>query len=259
MKHAVRILSLFLITLLLIATLTACAKPAKTPEKASAALKEEGFVVVLDTRVLPDIFSALGYDLGTALSASKTVTDADGNKTVEHLTVFYFDSKKDAKNAVYYYRMAAEQGNIDAIYRLGAAYAEGFGVRRDFKAAESFFGIAAKQGYRDSAARIETIKRVRHKKKAQKVYSISSVLYRKGEVSEAIRFRSVAAKLGNPRAMYALGCHYEFGDGVPMDRDRAQGWYTYAGNAGFKISARSDYKGGFLRERKLLFLRKKNG
>jgi TPR repeat protein len=168
-------------------------------------------------------------------------------------------AKKDAKNAVYYYRLAAEQGNIDAIYRLGAAYAEGFGVRRDFKAAESFFGIAAKQGYRDSAARIETIKRVRHKKKAQKVYSISSVLYRKGEVSEAIRFRSVAAKLGNPRAMYALGCHYEFGDGVPMDRDRAQGWYTYAGNAGFKVSARSDYKGGFLRERKLLFLRKKNG
>ena len=166
--------------------------------------------------------------------------------------------KKNAHSAVYYYRLAAEQGNIDAIYRLGAAYADGFGVRRDFKAAESFFGIAAKQSYKDAAARVETIKRIRHKKKAQKVYSISSVLYRKGDVAEAIHFRSVAAKLGNARAMYALGCHYEFGDGVPMDRERAAGWFTYAKNAGFRVTARSDYKGGFLRERKLLLLRKRS-
>ena len=100
MKQAARILSLFLVILLLLATLTACAKPAKTPEKASAALKKAGYVVVLDTRVLPGIFSGLGYDLTTVLSASKTVTDSDGNKTVEHLTVFYFDSKQDAKDAL---------------------------------------------------------------------------------------------------------------------------------------------------------------
>ena len=128
-----------------------------------------------------------------------------------------------------------------------------------FAAANSLLSIAAKRKYEGAEAELSALKARKYKRAARRFYSISSVLYRKGEVSEAIRFRSVAAKLGNPRAMYALGCHYEFGDGVPMDRDRAQGWYTYAGNAGFKVSARSDYKGGFLRERKLLFLRKKNG
>ncbi len=164
----------------------------------------------------------------------------------------------DRRLAVYYYRKAAEQGNLDAIYRLGIAYAEGMGVHRDFKAAESFFGITAKQNYKDSAAYIEKIKRVRHKKAGQRAYAISTVLYRRGDVAESIRFRTIAAKLGIARAMYVLGCHFEFGDGVPMDRDKAAAWYQHAAASGFRVRAGSDLKGGFLRERKLLLLRKKN-
>lgn len=163
---------------------------------------------------------------------------------------------KDTRLAVHYYRKAAELGNLDAIYRLGIAYAEGTGVNRDFKAAESFLDIAAKQNFKDAAAFVEKIKRARHKKAGEKAYSISSVLYRRGEVAEAIRFRTIAAKLGVARAMYVLGCHFEFGDGVPMDRDKAAAWYQHAASAGYHIPAGSDLKGGFLRERKLRLLRK---
>lgn len=166
--------------------------------------------------------------------------------------------KRDSHLAVHYYRLAAEQGNVEAIYRLGIAYAEGMGVGRDFKAAESFFGITAKQNYKESAAYLARIKRTRSKKMGKKAYSIATVLYRRGEVAEAIRFRSIAAKLGCARAMYVLGCHFEFGDGVPMDRERAAAWYRQAASAGFTPAAGNDLKGGILRERKLLLLRKKN-
>ncbi len=167
-------------------------------------------------------------------------------------------TEKDMRLAICYYRKAAEQGNLDAIYRLGVAYAEGTGVNRDFKAAEGFLSIAAKQNYKDASAQVEKIKRARHKKAGKKAYSISSVLYRRGDVSEAIQFRTIAAKLGVARAMYVLGCHFEFGDGVPMDREKAAAWYQHAAAAGYHIPAGSDLKGGFLRERKLLLLRKKN-
>ncbi len=165
---------------------------------------------------------------------------------------------KDMRLAVRYYRKAAELGNLDAVYRLGIAYMDGTGVGRDFKAAESLLTVAAKQNYKDASSMVEKIKRTRHKKAGRKAYAISSVLYRRGDVGEAIHFRTIAAKLGVARAMYVLGCHFEFGDGVPMDREKAAAWYQHAAASGYHVPAGSDLKGGFLRERKQLLLRKKN-
>ena len=83
------------------------------------------------------------------------------------------------------------------------------------------------------------------------------MLYRKGDVAEAVKFRNFAAKLGSARAMYVLGCHFEFGEGLPADRLKAGAWYTRAATAGFDAS-RGDLKGGFLRERKKLVLARRN-
>lgn len=164
----------------------------------------------------------------------------------------------DMKTAVSYYRTAAEQGNLGGVYRLGVCYCEGRGVAHDYRLAVKLLSVAAKQGYGDATALVEKMRRRKHEKAGQKIYSISSILYRRGDVAEAIRFRTIAAKLGNARAMYLLGCHFEFGDGLPADREKASAWYTRASRAGFSTRAGSDLKGGFLRERKQLLLRRKN-
>ena len=93
--------------------------------------------------------------------------------------------------------------------------------------------------------------RRRHIKTGRKFYSISTVLYRRGELGDAIRFRSIAAQLGYARAMYVMGCHYEFGDGVDEDRVKANAWYARAMAAGLDM-VRIDLKGSYLRERKRL-------
>ena len=163
----------------------------------------------------------------------------------------------DMKKAVAYFRTAAESGNLAAIYRLGICYSEGRGVKRDYAVARKLLSVAAKQNYGASVAILDNMRRQKHLRAAQKIYSISSILYRRGEVAECIRYRMLAAKLGNARAMYMLGCHFEFGDGLPMDREKATAWYNRAQRAGFRTGAGSDPKGGFLRARKALILSKR--
>jgi uncharacterized protein len=57
-----------------------------------------------------------------------------------------FGVQKDAKQAAYYYRLAAEKGNADAQYSLGLSYAKGSGVRKDNAEAAKWLKLAAKQG-----------------------------------------------------------------------------------------------------------------
>ncbi|MBP3437313.1 MAG: SEL1-like repeat protein [Clostridia bacterium] len=163
-------------------------------------------------------------------------------------------TKKNMRSAVHYYKEATKQGHLGAVYCLGVCYFKGDGVVCDYAVANRLLTIAAKQNYGDARTILEEMKRRRHIKTGRKFYSVSTVLYRRGEIVEAIRFRSIAAQLGYARAMFVMGCHYEFGDGVPLDRDRAGAWYTRAAKAGFN-GEKGNIKGGFLHARKELLRR----
>ena len=53
---------------------------------------------------------------------------------------------KDEKQAVYWYKKAAEQGYAKAQYNLGACYRDGKGVTKDEKEAVYWYRKAADQG-----------------------------------------------------------------------------------------------------------------
>ena len=53
---------------------------------------------------------------------------------------------QDYAEAVNWFRMAAEQGYVDAQYHLGAMYGQGKGLQRDFVQAQLWFTLAASQG-----------------------------------------------------------------------------------------------------------------
>lgn len=163
----------------------------------------------------------------------------------------------ERKEVFTYFSTAAEGGHVEGIYRLALCYSRGYGVRRNYKLANELLAVAVRMHCAGAEAELAALRAQKHKRAARRFYSISSVLYRNGDVMEAIKFRNIAAKLGSARAMYVLGCHFEFGDGIPADRVKASAWYTRASTAGFD-PARGDLKGGFLRERKKLIL-KRNG
>jgi TPR repeat protein len=166
-------------------------------------------------------------------------------------------NNKERKEVFTYYRTAAEGGHGDGVYRLALCYSRGYGVARDFALASELLSVAARRHCKGAEEELAAIRARKHRRAARRFYSISSVLYRKGNVMEAIKFRNIAAKLGSARAMYVLGCHFEFGDGIPTDRVKAGAWYARAAQAGFD-SARGDLNGGFLRERKKLILARRN-
>jgi TPR repeat protein len=116
--------------------------------------------------------------------------------------------------------------------------------------------VAAKQNVEEAKTELERIKARKHLKIARRLYAASTVMYRRGDVLEAIKFRNVAAKLGSARAMYLLGCHFDFGDGLPMDKSKAHAWFERAAKAGYVPSGARDLKSGYLKERKQLLARR---
>ena len=54
---------------------------------------------------------------------------------------------QDYKEAVKWYRLAADQGNASAQYNLGAMYENGQGVPQDYREAMKWYRLAANQGY----------------------------------------------------------------------------------------------------------------
>ena len=160
--------------------------------------------------------------------------------------------KKNLKLAVHYYTIAAEDGSATAKFNLGMCYKNGGGVNVNFKMAEKLLSEAKDAGYQDDAEKLlDEIYRRRMKKRARAIYSAATEVYRRGEIEKAIKMRLTAAMMGSARAEYVLGCHFEYGDGLPQDTEKAKYYYKKAREHGFR-DILLEMKNGFLREKRLL-------
>ena len=114
-------------------------------------------------------------------------------------------------------KLAAEAGNGDAEYELGARYSEGRAVPRDMKLAAQWLEKAADRGL------------------APAQYRLAS-LYEKGigvtqDKAKAKSLYTQSAEAGNPRAMHNLAVMLADGDGHP-DYAGAAVWFRKAANYG---------------------------
>ncbi|MBQ3064591.1 MAG: hypothetical protein IJC99_07340 [Clostridia bacterium] len=105
MKKFVRILTLALALLMLLATLAACA-PAKDPDKAVEALEKAEYLVNKDTRIQPALFKVAGYDLTAVVSGTK-LSDK------EAVAIYYFADAENAKKALEEVKKYADEAKDD--------------------------------------------------------------------------------------------------------------------------------------------------
>lgn len=155
----------------------------------------------------------------------------------------------DLRAAARAYRDAVAAGSEAAIINLAVCYMRGYGIGRSFSKATELL-LSAPAPYREAAKKLLLeMDAVRAKKHAHRLYSAAAAVYHRGDVEGAIRLRLAAAKSGSARASYMIGCHFEFGDGVPLDRDRAARWYESAATAGF-TGGHSRLKSGYLKEKR---------
>jgi TPR repeat protein len=125
---------------------------------------------------------------------------------------------KDEKAAAHWYRQAAVKGDPSAMFDLGSLYASGRGVAKDEKEAMKLYHRAAERGLAMAMTRL-------------------GLLYDRGEgvdkdAREAVEWYRRAAERGDAAAMYNLGFSYEKGEGVKKDRAEALRWYRNAAARG---------------------------
>ena len=118
-----------------------------------------------------------------------------------------FKVPRDNMKAVHWFTKAAEQGNINAQFSLGAKYYDGEGVPQDNMKAVHWFTKAAEQG-------------------EVRAQSLLGTMYYNGrrvpqDITKAVYWFTKAAEQGEARAQSFLGTMYYNGEGVPQDYVKA--------------------------------------
>ena len=142
------------------------------------------------------------------------------------------DTAIDYAEAFYWYRSAAEQGDVPAKNQLGLIFdSGGYGISKDPVKATKWFLLAADEG--NGAAQVNMALR----------YDTRST----GHESDiqpndrtAVNWYIKAAMQGVSIAQRNLGLHYELGLGVPQNMEEAYFWYSLSlmnGDAAINVQA----------------------
>ena len=137
-------------------------------------------------------------------------------------------TKRDRQRAFMWYEYAVRMGDEAALYDLGLCYSRGIGVAFNFGKAVEMLTRAHRHA--DARAEAELIRLYENKKRAMSGSLFSAavrLLYQK-KFSLAKRMLDVCAEAEHPKAIYTLGCMYEFGIGTATNRELAFALYEQA-------------------------------
>ena len=186
-----------------------------------------------------------------AKATSVVIDEKQSAKEQYELGKKFYDYKNYV-DAVKYYRIAADQGNMDAQYALGHCYYYGQGVVKDHGEAVKWYQKAADQGLADAKEKLKKIKKssvaikktpsiaveksssiiIDGKQSAKEQYELGKKFYNQKNYVDAVKYYRIAAGQGNMDAQYSLGYCYEFGQGVEKDPKKAVKWYRKAAEQG---------------------------
>ena len=134
--------------------------------------------------------------------------------------------EKDYADAVKWFRKAAEQGNARAQGVLGTFYHEGLGVEKNYAEAVKWFRKAAEQGNADAQG-------------------VLGAFYHEGiglekDLTEAVKWFRKAAEQGLAIAQHSLGVCYRNGQGVEKNYTEAYAWFNLASKTDKDAAAARD-------------------
>jgi hypothetical protein len=163
-------------------------------------------------------------------------------------------SRKDFEEAMRLHRQAAEQGDTDAMWRIGYLYGHGEGVPVDYVEAVRWFrksadlgnhsgmhqlGVCYMRGLGVSVDYQQAIWWFRKAAELGDVPSMNSIgyIYHHGlggavDYNSAMRWYRTASDNGNADGAGWIGYMYEHGQGVPQSLDEARKWYALAASRG---------------------------
>jgi len=169
-----------------------------------------------------------------------------------------FVTKGRYDEAVYWSRMAAEQGDATSQSLLGTSYKLGLGVKANHAKAIMWWEKASEQGYGEAQYLLATLYGEDDKsiekatgwmvKAAESGYATAqlkvALMYHSGKYlsqnhTEAFKWFGKAANQGNAAAQYSLGLMYANGEGVPENNIRAYVWWSMSKTQGIALAAKN--------------------
>ena len=201
-------------------------------------------------------FRASRWDEGIRLVDQLTEAEADAELRY-YIGVCYkegFSVEHDYAEAFFWFKSAAELGNVAAQYELGLVYEKGNGVSRNFNDALRWYRIAAQRGNamanlsiglmydegkgvaRNHTEAAQWYRKASNLGNAHSAYLLGN-LYAKGlgvpqSFSIAAELYKKAASAGHAQAGFILGGFYEKGLGVSKSDSEASYWYKKSGELG---------------------------
>ena len=137
----------------------------------------------------------------------------------EIIVAKYFYNKNDYSRAVYWYKKAAEQEDVEAQYNLGVCYENGYGVTKDTEQAFYWYNKSAEQGYAQAQCNLGY--------RYANGYGVAK------DIEQAFSWYKKSAEQGVKEAQYSLGGFYKNGYGVEKDIERAFYWYNKSAEQGY--------------------------
>jgi TPR repeat protein len=213
-----------------------------TGSRTAASLQATTAYLTRVDSVSPAGRSSMTYTLGQQTTANVSLADDEaaankGDADAEfNLGAVYSEGNGVPQNyatAVHYYQLAAAQGNALGENNLGIMYQSGDGVPQDYASAARYFQLAAAQGNVWGENNLGT-------------------MYQGGvgvpqDYPTAVHYYQLAADQGNAFGESNLGYMYQHGLGVPQDYATAVHYFQLAaaqGNAFGEINLAATYEFG---------------
>ena len=162
-------------------------------------------------------------------------------KLLAHLYEVGNGTKKDRRRAFFWYNSALEAGDKLAAYEVGRCYAYGIGTAFNYKKAIENLQIAVAAGHAPAQRELDRLVANRNARISEKSFSTAMRLLYEKKFAPAKVHLDLCVSLGNPKAIYTLGCLHEFGVGVRVDKDYAFALYEDAYRLKFR-DPRAVYK-----------------
>jgi TPR repeat protein len=211
------------------------------------------------TNIEEDNFISSSQDDSLYIEEQKNLAKHGNIEAQNNLGDCYYygnhEIKRDYKEAIKWYRKAAERGYAKSQYMLGYCYYHGQGVEEDHDEAILWYRKAADQGYEDAQKELYRIQLSETqindtcnldglKDRANSGDAIAQIdlgdIYYYGKCNikqnykEAVKWYKMAAEQGNSEAQACLGNCYYFGIGINKNYEEAVNYYRKSANQGDK-------------------------
>jgi uncharacterized protein len=207
-----------------------------------------------------------------------------GQIGAQYMLGMYYEKLAKYPEAINWFQKSSDQGNAQAIHKLGELYLRGQGVQKDPETAVEYFRKAAKLGFppaNDQLNKIQgmlgsscvftgtissAIQEMKRKAETGDVIAeenLGMVLFNgeltRVDVVHGLEWIQKAAEQGNVEAELKLGVNSMFGIKVPQDIPKAMVWLEKASAGGSSLASRNMadiYMGGFVIDQNLPEARK---